>query len=224
MTRVCVFSPSFSMALTLHQSGHGHSHGGVSSHGHGHSHDKKKGHAHNGNHSHNNREHVDVERNADNHSTLLLLEFLLCLFIFPFWICIIITELEIFWKILFHSLNSNCNQKVIIMIHFSREKVPAGQCQCASSLRPRGGRSAAERQRPRQCPHHLFQGQSQRRSPVKGEKPSLCQWRLYLFAFFSRRTARIQDGRPYLHLPLLLICPVHHIHHLEGHCDRPDGR
>lgn len=84
-TRVCLLSPTFSMALTLHQSGHGHSHGGVSSHGHGHSHDKKKGHAHNGNHSHNNRQHLDVEQNAANHSTFLLFWFLLCFYLRVFF-------------------------------------------------------------------------------------------------------------------------------------------
>lgn len=49
-------------------------------------------------------------------------------------------------------------------------------------------------------------------------------WRLNFFAFFSCCLARIQDGRSHLHLPLLLICPVHHIHHHEGHYYRPDGR
>lgn len=114
------------------------------------------------------------------------------------------------------------------MNYFERKKVPAGQCQRASSLRPRGGRSSAKHQRPRQCPHHLFQGWSWRRSPVKGKKTKqntlLCHWRLNLFAFFWCRSARIQDGRPHLHLPLLLICPVHHIHHHEGHYCRADGR
>lgn len=49
-------------------------------------------------------------------------------------------------------------------------------------------------------------------------------WRLNFFAFFFCCSARIQDGRPHLHLPLLLICPVHHIHHHEGHYYRHDGR
>lgn len=41
--------------------------------------------------------------------------------------------------------------------------------------------------------------------------PSLC----YL--------ARIQDGRPHLHLPVLFICAGYHLHHHEGHSCRPDG-
>lgn len=139
------------MALTLHQSGHGHSHGGLSSHGHGHghSHKKKTGESDVSNNCQTNHEQADVEQNAANHGTFFKKK--------PLALTLYSSQSVRQEK---SSLNTQRIPTLIVVMNcgFLRKKVSAGQCQRASSLRPRGGRSAAEHQRAHQRPHHLFQG------------------------------------------------------------------